>query len=242
MSSCVLGSTTSGGEASVTATTKRRGATAAASGGGSSSSSSSSAGGAKPGLLYVLQGVRDREAIKSASEAEAEKALAAVGLRAAKGSRPSVGGGVRRARRGKEQQLLVEGGEEEEQEEAEEMGLFEEGAHDDDESEAAAEEESLPYMPTAEEDLEAKLAVAEEEAKSLEFLSKAVGERMLEEKYDSVRAPYKEPRSPKPLPYQLDLLSYYAKEALRARNTSEAVRIYERCACVRDCVPAFIYV
>jgi hypothetical protein len=73
------------------------------------------------------------------------------------------------------------------------------------------------------------VAAAEEEARSLQFLSKAVEERMLEEKFDNVRAPYKEPRRPKPLPYQLDLLSYYAKEALRARNTTEAVRIYQRC-------------
>lgn len=35
----------------------------------------------------------------------------------------------------------------------------------------------------------------------------------------------------RPIPLQLDLLTYYAKEALRARNTSEAIRIYQKCRC-----------
>ena len=38
-----------------------------------------------------------------------------------------------------------------------------------------------------------------------------------------------EPKTSKPLSYQIDLLSYYAKEALRARNNTEAIRLYERC-------------
>lgn len=102
---------------------------------------------------------------------------------------------------------------------------------DEDEEEGSKEEPGppLPYLPTHAEDLEAKMTAAEASSSSLDFLSKALSERMLEEKFDNVRAPYREPKRPKPLPYQLDLLSYYAKEALKKRNIPEAVRIYKRC-------------
>ena len=56
--------------------------------------------------------------------------------------------------------------------------------------ESAGVDEPLPYLPTAEEDLENKIKAAEEESNSLEFLSKSVEERMLQEKFD-VRVPYK---------------------------------------------------
>lgn len=38
-----------------------------------------------------------------------------------------------------------------------------------------------------------------------------------------------EPQRPRALPVQLDLLTYYAKEALKARNVTEAIRIYQQC-------------
>ena len=190
----------------------------------------------------MLQGVRDREAIKSSSEAEAEKAVAAVGLRS------SAKAGRRKPHQRRSVDVLVEEEkeemEEEEEEEEEEAGYDSEGEEKELGLEAGKgmgggeAEELLPAMPTEEEDWARKVAAAEEEARSLQFLSKAVEERMLEEKFDNVRAPYREPRRPKPLPYQLDLLSYYAKEALRARNTTEAIRIYQRCACLPACLPA----
>ena len=103
-------------------------------------------------------------------------------------------------------------------EEEEYVDTYKEEEEEEEEEDASLPQEEpgepLPYLPTAEEDLNTKMDAAEQASSSLEFLSKAVGERMLEEKFD-VRVPYRPPRQSKPLPYQLDLLSYYAKEALR---------------------------
>ena len=52
-------------------------------------------------------------------------------------------------------------------------------------------QESLPHMPSAEEDMEAELRKAEKELElPLTFLSQAVEERIMQERYD-VRVPYK---------------------------------------------------
>jgi len=210
-------------------------------------------------LLYVLQGVRDRETIRSSSEEEAERAVAAVGLRGksnaplssldkAKARMPKLKKATREGGReggrsmremADEVEARLAGGYEEEEEKEDEYALSRRRAaaaaaaeEEEEEEEEGPKEEpgpSLPYLPTHAEDVEAKMTAAEASSSSLDFLSKALSERMLEEKFDNVRAPYREPKRPKPLPYQLDLLSYYAKEALKKRNIPEAVRIYKRC-------------
>jgi len=213
-------------------------------------------------LLYVLQGVRDRETIRSSSEEEADRAVAAVGLKGrsnaplssldkAKACMPrlkkATGEGRKKGEKSMKEmadevEARLAGDYEEEEEEEEDEDAFStrraaaaaastEEEEDEDEEEGSKEEPGppLPYLPTHAEDLEAKMTAAEASSSSLDFLSKALSERMLEEKFDNVRAPYREPKRPKPLPYQLDLLSYYAKEALKKRNIPEAVRIYKRC-------------
>lgn len=205
---------------------------------GSSKNSNARSKGPKPGLLYVLQGVRDRETIRGSSEAEADRAVAVVGLKG-KSNAPLSSLERAKARMPRLEERVaeeVEGSVGEtgwgNQDEDEGAGTVRMGYREGDVAEEEGTEEAgppLPYLPSQAEDLEAKIAEAETASNSLEILSKAVNERMLEEKFDNVRAPYREPREPKPLPYQLDLLTYYAKEALRKRNVPEAARIYQRC-------------
>lgn len=205
---------------------------------GSSKTSNARSKGPKPGLLYVLQGVRDRETIRGSSEAEAERAVAVVGLKG-KSNAPLSSLERAKARMPRLEERVAEEGEGSvgetgwgNQDEDEGAGTERMGYREGDVAEEEGTEEAgppLPYLPSQAEDLEAKIAEAETASNSLETLSKAVNERMLEEKFDNVRAPYREPREPKPLPYQLDLLTYYAKEALRKRNVPEAARIYQRC-------------
>ena len=200
--------------------------------------------------------MRDRETIRSSSEEEAERAVAAVGLKGksnaplssldkAKARMPRLKKATREGGRSMremadEVEARLAGGYEEEEEEEDEYALSRRRAaaaaqleeEEEQEEEEGPKEEPgppLPYLPTHAEDVEAKMTAAEASSSSLDFLSKALSERMLEEKFDNVRAPYREPKRPKPLPYQLDLLSYYAKEALKKRNIPEAVRIYKRC-------------